>query len=231
MLSARQLCVVLEGRRILDDFDLHVPAGRIHALLGHNGAGKTTALNCLLGFVKPSSGVVLVDGVEPALHPAEARRRLAYLPEQVALYPYLSGTENLRYFCAIAGTPMRAEVARAALVDAGLPAEMTDRRAERYSKGMRQKVGIAIAQARRAKALLLDEPTSGLDPGAAALLADQVRACAASGMAVLVVSHDLAHVRQFAHRVGILKGGRCIAELDPLSVGQDELERLYFSHI
>jgi ABC-2 type transport system ATP-binding protein len=230
VLSIGGLVVLRDGRRTIDGLDLRVGRGCVYALLGGNGAGKTTTIDVLLGFVKPHAGTVAVDGWSPALHATEARKRLAYLPENVALYPYLSGVENLRYFCALAGIGLNKPQARALLDDAGLPQAAHGRRVDAYSKGMRQKVGLAIAHAKGAKAMLLDEPTSGLDPAAANDFARRVRAAADAGMAVLMATHDLFNAKQVADRIGILRQGRLVAEFDAHGVGHDELEQTYLRH-
>ncbi|RST50402.1 ABC transporter ATP-binding protein [Variovorax sp. MHTC-1] len=227
VLSARGLVVRLGGRRAIDGLDLSVPAGSVYALLGGNGAGKTTTLNALLGFVVPTAGSVQVDGLDPIRDAAAARLRLAYLPENVALYPYLSGIENLQYFCALGGVRLADAAASALLDQAGLQGPSHTARVATYSKGMRQKVGLAIAHAKHAKAMLLDEPTSGLDPGAANDFAQRVRAAADAGMAVLMATHDLFNAKQVADRIGIMKEGRLVAEFDTHTVSHDDLERSY----
>ncbi|RBK01579.1 ABC transporter ATP-binding protein, partial [Xanthomonas oryzae pv. oryzae] len=114
-LQARKLTVRRGGKDTLVALDLRIPAGRVYALLGGNGAGKTTTLNAFLGFVTASQGCALVDGIDASQHPEAARARLAYLPENVALYPYLSGVENLRYFCALSEIALTKPQARALL--------------------------------------------------------------------------------------------------------------------
>lgn len=230
ILQARQLVVLRDGRRTIDALDLSVPAGTVYALLGGNGAGKTTTLNAFLGFVKPATGEVSVDGVDVQEDPQAARDRLAYLPENVALYPYLSGVENLQYFCTLARIRVDASQAQDLLRSAGLQAAAYPQRASTYSKGMRQKVGLAIAHAKRAKAMLLDEPTSGLDPSAANDFAARVRAARDQGMAVLMATHDLFNAKQVADRIGIMREGRLVEEFAAHTVGHDALERIYLAH-
>jgi ABC-2 type transport system ATP-binding protein len=169
MLQAVALTKVYpQGPPALDRLDLTVQAGEVFCLLGPNGAGKTTTVHLFLNFIAPTSGQALVCGIDSARNPLGARRKLAYIPENVMLYGKLSGLENLAYFSALA-TGLR--LSPMELLDhlrrAGLPAEAATRPVAGYSKGMRQKVGIAIALAKNAEALLLDEPTSGLDPLAA----------------------------------------------------------------
>ena len=229
VLHARELVVARGDRRTIDRMTLEVSAGSIYALLGGNGAGKTTTLNAFLGFVRPASGAVEIDGVDLSVDPG-ARARLAYLPENVALYPYLSGTENLQYFCALAGLRLTGARARALLDECGLSADAHGRRVSTYSKGMRQKVGLAVAQARDARAMLLDEPTSGLDPAAANDFAQRVvRSAREDGVAVLMATHDLFNARQMADRIGILRDGRLVEQFDASAVDHAELERKYLA--
>lgn len=230
ILSLRALVVERGGRRTIDRLDLDVHAGTVYALLGGNGAGKTTTLDVLLGFVAPAAGEARVAGCSPTRNAAQVRRQLAYLPENVALYPYLSGKENLQYFCTLAGIAITDASARTLLEQVGLQTKAHEARVATYSKGMRQKVGLAIAHAKRASAMLLDEPTSGLDPGAANDFAQRVRAAADGGMAVLMATHDLFNARQVADRIGIMREGRLVAEFDAHTVSHDELEIAYLRH-
>ncbi|WP_454712552.1 ABC transporter ATP-binding protein [Cupriavidus nantongensis] len=230
MLEIRDLVVLRDGRRAVDRLNLCVPAGCVYALLGGNGAGKTTTIDAILGFVPPAGGIVRVDGLSPVADPVAVRRRVAYLPENVALYPYLSGVENLDYFCAMAGIALSRAEAAALLDRAGLAREAQGRRVGAYSKGMRQKVGLAIAQARAASLLLLDEPTSGLDPAAADDMARRVREAADAGMAVLMATHDLYNARQLADRIGILRAGVLVAEFDAATLDHQALTAAYLAH-
>ena len=196
---------------MLAPLDLEVGAGEVCCLLGPNGAGKTTTLRLFLGFTRPSGGEALVGGVRVDRDPIAARRQLAYVPEQVQLYPELTGAENLAYFVALAGgEEHRGEGLTELLVAAGLPRAAVDRPASGYSKGMRQKVALALSRAKRSGALLLDEPTSGLDPSAARELCAGIRRERERGAAVLMVTHDLAMVAAVADRIGILHGGHLV---------------------
>jgi len=224
------------GRRFgakvaLDGMSLTLHAGDVFALLAPNGAGKTTTLNLILGFLRADSGTVFVCGEPVADMAGTTRRQLAYLPEQVAIYPELSGKENLHYFALLAGAELDDATLTRLLSEAGLRPEAHGRAARHYSKGMRQKVGIAIAMARDARLLLLDEPTSGLDPLAAAELSAALRAAAARGIAILMATHDLYHIKEVATRVGFLHGGRIAREIDPQATTHADLERLYVEEL
>lgn len=213
------------------DLSLHLVPGEVYALLGPNGAGKTTTLNMILGFLKPDSGSILVDSANAVTDPLSARARIAYLPETVMLHPALTAIESLTYFALLAGHKIDTSTARRLLSEAGLQDDAHDRRAEGFSKGMRQKVGVAIALAKEARLLLLDEPTSGLDASAANDLSQVIRAASGRGIAVLMATHDLFRVKDVAHRLGILHAGRLVDERDAASIGPVELERLYLDRL
>jgi ABC-2 type transport system ATP-binding protein len=227
MLKAQQLSRSYGDHLALDKLDLEIKDGEILSLLGPNGAGKTTTIQLFLGFLQPSAGQAVVDGLVCHENPQAVRKSLAYIPEMVQLYPTLSGQENLVYFCELSGVRVTSAEAEHHLSAAGLESAHHDRRVGGYSKGMRQKVGIAIAAARGVNNYLFDEPTSGLDPGASHDFARLLRQLKDRGAAVLMATHDLFHVKQAATRVAILQQGilRCEHSLD--GIGLEELQSLY----
>ncbi|MCU0324063.1 MAG: ABC transporter ATP-binding protein, partial [Spirosomaceae bacterium] len=166
MLQAKNLSKKYGDQTALNGLNLTINEGEIFALLGQNGAGKTTTINCFLGFIEPSSGEASINGLSVAENALETKKYLAYIPETVMLYPNLTGIENLEFFSSLAGFKYSKDELGQFLSRAGLQDTAHQQRVGSYSKGMRQKVGIAIAIAKKAKALLLDEPTSGLDPKA-----------------------------------------------------------------
>ena len=218
-------------RKAVDDLSLRIGAGQVYALLGPNGAGKTTTLNLILGFLAADAGRVSVDGFDVTRDPMRARATIAYLTETVMLNPTLSGIENLRYFALLCGHHIDAAKARDLLSSAGLQADAHARRAEGYSKGMRQKVGLAIALAKHARLLLLDEPTSGLDASAANDFSRVVRLASSRGMAVLMATHDLYRVVDAADRIGILHDGRLRLERGVEGLCAASLESLYLDQL
>ena len=211
----------------VDNLTLTVAPGELFALLGPNGAGKTTTINCLLGFLTPDSGRALIDGLDVAREPLETKRRLAFIPEQVNLYGHFSGVENLAYFSELAGHRYADAELRRFLTDAGLQTAAHDQRVSGYSKGMRQKVGIAIALAKQAKALLLDEPTSGLDPSASHEFSQLLRKLRERGVAILMATHDLFRAKEDATRVGIMRHGKLAHILTAAELRHTDLEKLY----
>ena len=211
----------------VDNLSLTIAPGELFALLGPNGAGKTTTINCLLGFLQPDAGRALIDGLDVVREPLETKRRLAYIPEQVNLYGTFSGVENLAYFSELAGHRYPDTDLRRFLAEAGLQTDAHDRRVSGYSKGMRQKVGIAIALAKQAKALLLDEPTSGLDPSASHEFSQLLRQLRQRGVAILMATHDLFRAKQDATRVGIMRHGKLAHILSADELRHTDLEKLY----
>ena len=216
----------------LHPLDLEVRGGDVFCLLGPNGAGKTTTIRILCGFQPPTSGVARIGGFDLATKPVEARAATAYVPEQVALYPHLSGIENLQYFAGLALGRAPDQARSVELLErAGLRGDAARRRVASYSKGMRQKVALALALAKEARVLLFDEPTSGLDPLAAHEFGVEVQALAKEGRAILMATHDLALALDAGTRVGILVAGRLREERCTSGLAHSELASRYMEHV
>lgn len=230
-LRLERVCKRLAGHEVVHELSLQLRAGEVYALLGPNGAGKTTTINLILGFLAADSGCIEVAGLPVAADPLRTRAKLAYLPETVMLHPHLSAVENLCYFALLGGQHLSTATARQLLSEAGLQADAHERRAAGYSKGMRQKVGLAIALARRAELLVLDEPTSGLDAAAANDLSRGVRTVAQRGVAVLMATHDLYRVNDIADRLGVLRAGRLLAEHVTAPLTAAQVEALYLQQL
>ena len=212
---------------ILNELTLQVRGGEIYALLGGNGAGKSTTINTLLGFASPSAGIVRVCGVDVNADPRAARAAIAYLPENVALYEYLSARENLAYFMRLAGAADAGALIDAALAQVGLLPQAWDRRLGTYSKGMRQKVAIALAVARGVPVLLLDEPTSGLDPQATSEFNTLLQSLRGQGVTIFMVTHDLLSASEVADRIGFLSHGTISAEYAAQGPNRFDVRELY----
>ena len=228
MLEARDLTKFFGEVRALNALSVRIGAGESLCLLGANGAGKTTTINLFLAFVKPTSGSALVNGHDIQLDPIGSKRHLAYIPEQVALYPSLTGLENLEFLAELSGhRDHRTDDLLGFLERAGLDAPAALRRVAGYSKGMRQKVAIAAALARRASAFLLDEPLSGLDPAAANEFTEVLADLRRDGAAILLATHDIFRAMELGTTIGIMKSGELVERLDPGSVTGAELEKIY----
>ncbi|MEM1095845.1 MAG: ABC transporter ATP-binding protein [Bacteroidota bacterium] len=207
---------------------LMLAAGEVLCLLGPNGAGKTTTLKMILGLETPSEGAVRVAGLDVSQNVKAVRRRMAYIPEMVALHEAFTGRENLRYFASlVGGAHLSAAHLEHCLRRVGLQEDAWDRRLSGYSKGMRQKVGVAIALAKGAELLVLDEPTSGLDPKSAVDFARLVQDVAAEGAGVIMATHDLFRAKDMGTRIVILKDGVAVETLDPKERSYNDVENVY----
>jgi len=191
----------------VDALDLEIRPGEVYGFLGPNGAGKTTTLRMILGLITPTSGEVRVFGRAPGT--AGHLDRVGSLVEGPAFYPYLSGRDNLRVMARHAGVP----AARIAVVLDQV--ELTGRAGDRYatySLGMKQRLGVAAALLKDPRLVVLDEPTNGLDPAGMADMRTLIRRLGAAGCTVLLSSHLMTEVQELCDRVGVISGGRLVAE-------------------
>lgn len=211
------LCAILDsvtkhyGRdRAIDGVSLSLKAGECVALVGHNGAGKSTIMKLMLGLIRPSSGTVSVLGTDPTCRAGAAvRRKIGYLPENLALYPSLTGSETLAFYARLKGLPLREN--EGLLKTVGI-ADAADRRVRTYSKGMRQRLGLAQALLGAPSLLLFDEPTTGLDPALRLSFYEMIRQLRDEGAAILISSHALSELQEHAGRVVIMNHGRKVAD-------------------
>lgn len=231
MLIAENLSKTYGDYKALNNLNLKLNKGEIFALLGQNGAGKSTTINIFLGFVKPTEGVAKINGISVVDRPEETKKFIAYIPETVLLYPNLTGVENLKFFSSLAGFDYDNEALTNFLSKAGLQSDAHHNRLGGYSKGMRQKVGIAIAIAKKAKVLLLDEPTSGLDPKASNEFSEILKELASEGTTIFMATHDIFRAKEVADRIGIMKRGNLISEINADEISANELEKLYLQTV
>lgn len=227
LVEASNLYVEIKQNQILENLNFHVNAGEIYALLGGNGAGKSTTLKTLLGFNTPSSGEVLVDGKEVSKALDFVRGKTAYLPESATLYPHLTARENVEYFLSLADIKKSQDEINLAFTRVALQEDARDRLMQTYSKGMRQKTAIALALLREAPIFLLDEPTSGLDPVAIDEFNQLVRELAVGGATILMVTHDVYGACQVADRIGLLRNGKLVGEFDAPENGRIDTEQVH----
>ncbi len=200
----------------VDNLDLTVRKGEIFGLLGPNGAGKSTTILMMLGLTEPDCGSVRVCGLDPTTDPVGVKRKVGYLPEEVGFYDDLSGLENLTYTARLNGSaPSAAEKKAEALLERiGLAAEK-DKKTGKYSRGMRQRLGLADVMIKDPEVIILDEPTLGIDPaGVKAFLELIVELSREQGITVLFSSHHLHQVQQVCDRVGLFVGGKLLATGD-----------------
>ena len=213
MLEARHLVKRFYGITVVDDVSFVVRPGEVVGYLGPNGSGKTTTGRILTGLMEPSSGAVLLDGASVAADPVGYRRRLGYVPEEPALYPFLSGREQLQLvgrLREIPGDVLERKID--SMLDLFGLADAGEQSISAYSKGMKQKVLIIGALLHDPDVLIFDEPDSGLDVTAALILRHLIHTLAGRGKAVLYSSHVLEVVEKLCTRVIVLHRGRIVAE-------------------
>jgi ABC-2 type transport system ATP-binding protein len=231
MIEARNIVKTYQGKHALNGVSFKVKAGEIFCLLGANGAGKTTSINLFLNFIQPTSGEVLINDLTVGAHPLITKKQLTYIPESLMLYPNLSGIENLDYFAGLSGKKHSKNQLGNFLHEVGLHSEAHDKRVSTYSKGMRQKVGIALALAKDARVLLLDEPTSGLDPKASNEFSELLLKMRERGVATLMATHDLFRAKETGTHIGIMKEGLLVEQLTTDQINHTDLEKLYLKHM
>jgi ABC-2 type transport system ATP-binding protein len=205
----------------VDHLDLDIRPGEVFGLLGPNGAGKTTTVLMLLGLSEPTSGTARVVGLDPARQPLEVKSRVGYLPDNVGFYGNLSGRDNMRYTARLNSLPRDVAEPRInqLLSDVRL-SEAADRHVDTYSRGMRQRLGIADALVKEPSVLILDEPTIAIDPsGVDEILGLLRRLVTERNLTILLSSHILGQVQSICDRVGFFSAGRLVAQgrLDELA--------------
>jgi len=233
LLEARDLTKVYEdGVKALDNLQLKVHAGEIFAMLGGNGAGKTTTINTFLDFIQPTSGQALINGIDANKDPLEAKKFVAFVSENVQLYPNFTAMQNVDFFVRLGGKNdyTRSDYEQA-LVRVGLQRDAFDKKLKDFSKGMRQKCGIAIAILKDAPAILLDEPTSGLDPKAGKEFTRLIGELRDEGKAILMSTHDIFRAKEIADFVGILNNGVLVAQQTKAELEGVNLEDLYVEYM
>ncbi|HET6399524.1 MAG TPA: ABC transporter ATP-binding protein [Candidatus Thermoplasmatota archaeon] len=224
MIEAEHLSKRFEdGHVAVEDSHFTIRPGEALGLLGPNGAGKTTTVHMLLGHLRPSGGRARIHGIDIHEHPIEAKRHVGYVSENVLLYGSLTALQNLRFFSRLSGRDASEEELAALLARVGL-AHAARRPVEAFSKGMRQRLGIAIALAKDPPALVMDEPTSGLDPVGARELGDLIVGLRKERKAILLVTHDVFRITELVSSVMVMRDGRSVP-LDAAAL--EDLEAVY----
>jgi len=222
----------------VDALSLRVARGEILGLVGPNGAGKTTTLRCVTGIIPPSAGVVRVGGFDLGEQPVEAKRRLAFVPDEPRLFDYLTARDHLTITARLYGVADGAERGEALLRELEL-GDRGDSYPSELSRGMKQKLMVAMALLHRPEAILLDEPLTGLDPVAMRRMKDRIRRAADDGVAVILSSHMLHLVEELCARIAVIVGGRKVLDgtLDeirgalPGPGGRGDLEAIFMKAI
>ncbi|WP_448544148.1 ABC transporter ATP-binding protein [Roseiflexus sp.] len=216
----------------VDSLDLTVRRGEIFGLLGPNGAGKTTTILMLLGLTEPTSGSVRVLGLDPTRQPLSIKARVGYLPDQVGFYDGLTARENLSYIAKLNGIRGREmqERIREALEQVGL-SDVADRQVRTFSRGMRQRLGVAEVLLKRPQLIVMDEPTLALDPEAVREFLELIRRLKSDGITIMLSSHLLHQVQAVCDRVGLFHRGRMVLEGTVRDLAQRVLGGAYRIHL
>lgn len=221
-----------DGALALDNVSFKVSQGEIFTMLGGNGAGKTTTINIFLNFIDPTSGEARIDGVVTHREPLRAKQKVAYVSENVMLYPNFTAVQNLDYFAKIGGKiNYSKDDYYNVLKRVGLQEEAFNKRLKGFSKGMRQKCGIAIAILKDAPAILLDEPTAGLDPQAAYEFQRLLESLRNEGKAILMSTHDIFRAKEVADIIGIMNAGKIVMQRLARELAGEDLEQLYMKYM
>lgn len=221
-----------DGTLALNKVSFTVYPGQVYAMLGGNGAGKTTTINIFLNFIDPTEGEARIDGIVTHKEPLKAKERVAYVSENVMLYPNFTALQNLDFFARLGGkTHYTKDDYSQVLLRVGLQEEAHNRRLKGFSKGMRQKCGIAIAILKDAPAILLDEPTSGLDPKAGLEFTRLLLSLKEEGKAILMSTHDIFRAKDVADTVGIMNQGDLVMQRTHEEIAGEDLEKLYVQYM
>lgn len=216
----------------VDGLNLEVLAGEVFGLLGPNGAGKTTTILMLLGLTEPTSGSVRVLGLDPARQPLRVKSHVGYLPDQVGFYDDLTAQENLTYIARLNGIPGNQIGSRVGEVLARVGLEnVASQRVGTFSRGMRQRLGLADVLVKRPQLIIMDEPTSGLDPEASHEFLEMIDSLKEEGITVLISSHLLYQVQAICDRVGLFNRGKMVLEGSVTDLAQRVLGGAYLIQV
>ncbi|MDA0335048.1 MAG: ABC transporter ATP-binding protein [bacterium] len=216
----------------VNNLSLTIPPGEIFTMLGANGAGKTTTLMVSLGFTEPTAGTVKICGIDVTKDPLEAKKHVAYVSENVMLYGNFTARQNLEFFTKLGGRKNVSAADYENVMDrVGLQRDAFERPVKGFSKGMRQKLGIAIAIMKNAEVILLDEPTSGLDPKSGAEFLKLLEELREEEKAIWMTTHDIFRAKQIADRVGIMVAGNLVKIFTRDELKQADLETIYVEYV
>jgi ABC-2 type transport system ATP-binding protein len=221
-----------DGQLAVDHLTFKVEPGEIYCMFGANGAGKTTTINMFLNFIPPTEGTALIEGIDVTREPLRSKDYISFVSENVTLYGNFTAFQNMDYFTKLAGKRglTKADYAKA-MTSVGLQTEAFDMRTKNYSKGMRQKLGLAIAVIKDAPNILLDEPTSGLDPKSGQEFLTLLLQMRDQGKSIFMSTHDIFRAKLIADRIGFMKKGRLVMMKTRKDLEGEDLTELYIQYM
>jgi len=233
MLETQNLTKIYEdGRLAVDHLTMKVEPGEIFCMFGANGAGKTTTINLFLNFIPPTEGTALIEGVDVVREPLKSKEFVSFVSENVMLYGNFTAIQNLDYFTKLSGKRGLTKTDYAAVLQSvGLQKDAYDARSKTYSKGMRQKLGLAIAIIKDAPNVILDEPTSGLDPKSGQEFLNLLTAMRDKGKSIFMSTHDIFRAKLVADRVGFMKNGKLGLLMTRHELEGEDLTELYVQYM
>jgi len=233
MLEAKDLTKRYEdGLLAVDHLNFKVEPGEIFCMFGANGAGKTTAINIFLGFIPPTEGTALIEGVDVVKEPLKSKDYISFVSENVMLYDNFTAFQNINYFAKLGGKRNLTKADYAQVLNrVGLQEEAYNMRTKKYSKGMRQKLGIAIAMVKDAPNIILDEPTAGLDPKSGQEFLKLLLELRDKGKSIFMSSHDIFRAKLIADRVAFMLKGRLVMLRTRKELEGEDLNQLYVEYM
>ena len=233
MLEAKNLTMKYEdGLLALDHLNFKVEPGEIFCMFGANGAGKTTTINLFLNFIQPTEGTALIEGIDVTKEPLKSKDYVSFVSENVMLYDNFSAFQNISYFSKLAGKLNLTKDDYAQVFKrVGLQEEAFNMRTNKFSKGMRQKLGIAIAIVKDAPNIILDEPTSGLDPRSGQEFLELLLELRDKGNSIFMSSHDIFRAKYIADNVGFMMKGKMVMLQSKEELKGQDLNKLYVEYM
>lgn len=221
-----------DGQLALDHLNMKVDPAEIFCMFGANGAGKTTAINLFLNFIPPTEGTVLIEDIDITKDPLNAKDYVSFVSENVMLYGNFTAFQNIHYFSKLAGKrDFTRDDYAVVLKRVGLQEEAFNMRIKNFSKGMRQKLGIAIAIIKDAPNIILDEPTSGLDPRSGQEFLGLLLELRDKGKSIFMSTHDIFRAKFVADRVGFMQKGRLVMQKTKEELAGEDLNQLYVQYM
>ncbi len=232
ILKIENLTKIYEDNTVaLKNLSLSLNKGEILTLLGPNGAGKTTTINLIFGFTEPTSGKIFINNIDAIKNPLDVRKYIAFVSENVALYGNFTVKQNLNFFANLSGYDLNEEDIFNFLDKVGLNRNTIHKRVKTFSKGMRQRLGIAVALVKNADLIVLDEPTSGLDPKGGIEFLNLLDDLRKDNKAILMTTHDVFRAEQISDRIAILNQGEIVKILTKRELGKENLTKIYLNII